>query len=687
MQSKRLPGDRRQGCSVGALAGDAERRGPGAGFAIPAMAVVGIAVLVLSCGDGAVEPSPPPPAPVATTVTVNPASAALTALGETARFTGEVRDQNGQVMTGAAVAWASSDASIAAVDASGQVTAAANGSATITATAGSASGTAMVTVAQEISTVAVTPAADTLGLVGDTVRLTAVATDANGHDVTVSEFSWSSSDTLVAVVDGSGLVTAAGNGSATITATRGGVWGTTMVTVAQEVSCIISFEAVGKVVASGAVLFSVSPAGRITPKKRAVTVTAAGCGSLPGGAHLAVALDSELAEWTVMDCETVNAFQVCGEVTPSAPGRTTLTATVGQPPRDSASVDVVMNRVPWRKNRCEPEDQSQLCLLLSLEFDVGETVQLDLDDYMGDEDADSLIYAVDPLNGHSLLRLAEVTFNGPIMSLTGIAEGYASFSITVNDGWDDFGWGLGPVQVGCPGLAEVAGTGTGRIVVKQGETPPRMSECDSLMFDAAVAYWERVLTADDRAVVVTLKDPGDNWISSAWGSGSGPTDAPSGAIGIGRDLGMLTPPYSFYNMARHELAHVLGIGSGREWWSRLRNPFDASDYDNPPDTHFSGELAYRAFLDMGGGDFYEIEGVPVANGRSPFRVQPNTHWQQHVIDTEVMVGCRDHMPEDPPCPDVMPVSTITLAALADMGWVVDMSLAEPGTRIGDWWYP
>ena len=111
-------------------------------FAIPGMVVAGIVMLVLSCGDGAVEPPPPPPAPVATTMTVNPASATLTALDETTRFTAEVRDQNGQVMAGTAVAWASSDASVASVDASGLVTAVANGGATITATAGSASGSA-----------------------------------------------------------------------------------------------------------------------------------------------------------------------------------------------------------------------------------------------------------------------------------------------------------------------------------------------------------------------------------------------------------------------------------------------------------------------------------------------------------------------------------------------------------------
>ncbi len=190
-----------------------------------AVAVAGIALLVLSCGDGAVEPAPPPAAPVPTTVTVSPASASMTALGDTVRLTVEVRDQNGQVMAGATVAWSSSDASVATVDASGLVTAAANGSVTITATAGSVSGTAAVTVAQVVSAVAVSPAADTLVAFGDTVRLVAEATDANGQGVAGSEFLWSSSDTLVAKVDDSGLVESLAEGGAVITATASGVAG------------------------------------------------------------------------------------------------------------------------------------------------------------------------------------------------------------------------------------------------------------------------------------------------------------------------------------------------------------------------------------------------------------------------------------------------------------------------------
>ena len=121
--------------------------------------------------------------------------------------------------------WASSDTLVARVDDSGQVTAAANGSATITATAGSASGTAGVTVAQMVSAVAVSPAVDTLAAFGDTVRLTAEATDANGHAVAATEFSWASSDTRVARVDGSGLVESVAAGAVVVTATASEVTG------------------------------------------------------------------------------------------------------------------------------------------------------------------------------------------------------------------------------------------------------------------------------------------------------------------------------------------------------------------------------------------------------------------------------------------------------------------------------
>ena len=127
----------------------APRGGWGMNSARPALVAVLLAGMAWAsgCGDGATEPAPPPPDPPrATTVTVTPATAELTALGETVRFSAEVRDQNGRVLAGVSVAWSSADASVATIDASGLATAVGNGTATITAATGSIQGTARVTV-------------------------------------------------------------------------------------------------------------------------------------------------------------------------------------------------------------------------------------------------------------------------------------------------------------------------------------------------------------------------------------------------------------------------------------------------------------------------------------------------------------------------------------------------------------
>ncbi|WP_428274975.1 Ig-like domain-containing protein [Candidatus Palauibacter sp.] len=203
------------------------------------LAVVG----ALSCGDDttAPPPAPPPPPPDPSrpsTLSISPDAAELNALGQTIQLTATVRDQYGAVMAGAAVGWASSDASVATVDTSGLVRAAGDGTATITATSGEASASASVTVEQQVSEVTVSPATALLPAVGDTVRLAATATDANGHAVPGAAFTWGSSDDAVATVDTSGLVRAAGDGTATITATSGEASGSGSITVTQQVTAV-----------------------------------------------------------------------------------------------------------------------------------------------------------------------------------------------------------------------------------------------------------------------------------------------------------------------------------------------------------------------------------------------------------------------------------------------------------------
>ncbi len=205
-------------------------------------AVLAVLAWAVGCGDGAMEPPPrppPPDPPRPTTVTVSPATSQLTALGATVQLTASVLDQNGQAIAGATVTWASSDPAVATVAGAGLVTAVGNGSATITASAGTASGTAVVTVMQAAGSVEVEPAEATLAVLGDTVRLAARAFDANGNEVADAQFSWASSDAAVATVDSTGLVTAVGNGSATITASAGTASGTAVVTVMQAAGSVV----------------------------------------------------------------------------------------------------------------------------------------------------------------------------------------------------------------------------------------------------------------------------------------------------------------------------------------------------------------------------------------------------------------------------------------------------------------
>ena len=86
-----------------------------------------------------------------------------------------------------------------------------------------------------VSSVAVTPATATVQ-VGQTVQLTATAKDASGNVLPGRTVTWASSNTAVATVSGSGLVTGvAAGGPVTITATSEGQSGTAAVTVAVNV--------------------------------------------------------------------------------------------------------------------------------------------------------------------------------------------------------------------------------------------------------------------------------------------------------------------------------------------------------------------------------------------------------------------------------------------------------------------
>ncbi|MFQ5550579.1 MAG: Ig domain-containing protein, partial [Gemmatimonadales bacterium] len=185
------------------------------------------------------------------TVSVDPAAVTLAAIGASVQLAAVPLDPNGNPISGAAITWSTDNPAVASVSVAALVTAESEGTATITASSGSVSGVSQVTVDPAASTIVVTPGDAQLSSLGDQVRLSATVLDDNGNPVGDATVTWSSSDETVATVNGTGLVTAIGNGSATITAASGGVSASSTVTVTQVAASMavgpssLSFGALG----------------------------------------------------------------------------------------------------------------------------------------------------------------------------------------------------------------------------------------------------------------------------------------------------------------------------------------------------------------------------------------------------------------------------------------------------------
>ena len=154
-------------------------------------------------------------------VSITPGSASVTA-GATQQLSATAKDATGNVISGQTITWSTSDATIVAVSSSGVVTGAHVGQATITAAAGGTSGTATVAVAAgAVNSIAITPSSGSVQA-GNTLQLSANATDVAGNTVTGATFTWTSSSTSIATTSSSGLVTGVATGSANITAASAG---------------------------------------------------------------------------------------------------------------------------------------------------------------------------------------------------------------------------------------------------------------------------------------------------------------------------------------------------------------------------------------------------------------------------------------------------------------------------------
>ena len=120
----------------------------------------------------------------------------------------------------------------------------------------------------------------------------------------------------------------------------------------------------------------------------------------------------------------------------------------------------------------------------------------------------------------------------------------------------------------------------------------------------------------------------------------------------------------------HEMGHVLGYGSiGRQ------GPAAGASLSGGSDPHFTGAQAKSAFNAVGGASYNAGLKVPVENTGGAGTA--DAHWRESVFGRELMTGFVQS--------GVNPLSRVSVASMADLGYVVNLAAADsytlaPGLR-------
>jgi predicted Zn-dependent protease len=200
-------------------------------------------------------------------------------------------------------------------------------------------------------------------------------------------------------------------------------------------------------------------------------------------------------------------------------------------------------------------------------------------------------------------------------------------------------------------------------------------------FKAAADRWTKVIVGDlpsvtvdgevvDDVVILAQGTPIDG-VGSILGQ-AGPTALRPAAAGRSAylpakgimsfdtaDLNDMTQNGTLNDVIAHEMGHVLGIGT---IWNYKRLLKGAGSR-NPT---FDGTLAkkeYRTLRGVGGA----LRRVPVENTGGPGTA--DSHWRETIFRNELMSGFIAGTEN--------PLSRVTVASLQDIGYVVDLSAAEP----------
>ena len=235
-------------------------------------------------------------------------------------------------------------------------------------------------------------------------------------------------------------------------------------------------------------------------------------------------------------------------------------------------------------------------------------------------------------------------------------------------------------------------------------TPP--TEAQKSIFRAAADVWESVVTGDlARRVVIDSTWECESSDPSAFGDYiddlridirlrriDGPSGASAragfcvrrpGALPLIGEVAIDTADLDrigtegLRRVAVHEMAHVLGYGTLFQWDNLLRNSAVEYVENNPgqstlPDTYFGGQAARSAFNEVGGDSYTGGQKVPVENDTARYGSGGlDGHWREAVFDTELLTPSISVNPLTS-----QPLSKVTVASLADLGYSVDLTKAD-----------
>ncbi len=139
------------------------------------------------------------------------------------------------------------------------------------------------------------------------------------------------------------------------------------------------------------------------------------------------------------------------------------------------------------------------------------------------------------------------------------------------------------------------------------------------------------------------------------------------------DLAQMEADGDLVEVALHEMGHVLGVGVLWDDLGLITNPSLPENGGTPgADTHFTGPLAIAAFNAAGRTGYTGGEKVPVENMLG--EGSGDSHWCENPLGEELMTPSFT-------AGQVLPLSAISIQSLADMGYTVDATQADPYSKV------